>query len=114
MNITFNMVDSHDFTEGAVDVFPLFDLPRELRLVVFENVTAELRRRLPIYNAELYSRDLDLALPQANSTVLLEAEPTLRQWRGALSPCLVLRLGRSPGEESLAPGTGMDSLYHLL
>jgi len=72
--------------------FPLMNLPTELRFTVYDHVTGETRRRLPLRDFTIYYNDLDLSLLQTSYLIAEEAFPVLERQRQFLIPHLIISL----------------------
>ena len=56
------------------EVFPLMKLPVELRLMIYENMPVEIRRRLPLAGVDIYCDDIDFGLLQTCHAIHNEAK----------------------------------------
>jgi len=84
--------DANAASRKAYTHFPIMNLPAELRLAVYDHVTGETRRRLPLRYATIYYTDLDLSLLQTSHLIAEEASRVLDRQRQSLVPHLVISL----------------------
>jgi len=91
------------------DMFPFELLPAELRWMVYENMPADVPRRLPLPGmGELFCDDIEVELLQTCRAINAEARQPLQRRRRDVQPCISFPYGNDPDGEKRA-----ETFIHL-